>query len=120
MQAEKNNTASNFVAGTPLNSHNVKKFLDGSFRSEAMLTSAIIGYGTYHEGWKWSPHAGPQTGNPSVKHVGYILSGHMVIRDAAGIEKEVGPGQVFEVGPGHDAWVAGSEICTALDFTNIA
>jgi hypothetical protein len=32
----------------------------------------------------------------------------------------VGPGEAFEVGPGHDAWVVGDEPCVALDFEPIA
>lgn len=119
MQTDKRNTELNLVTGPPLNSDNARKFLDGSSRSEAMLRSVKIGLGTYHEGWKWSLHAGPQTGKSSGSHIGYILSGRMVIRDASGIEREVGPGQAFEVGPGHDAWVIGSESCTALDFTHV-
>lgn len=119
MQADERSTESYLITGNPLNFANVRKFLDGSSRSETMLRSVKIGFGTYHEGWKWSLHAGPQTGKSSGSHIGYILSGRMVIRDAAGIEREVGPGQAFEVGPCHDAWVIGNESCTALDFTNI-
>jgi uncharacterized cupin superfamily protein len=119
MQAHKRGAEVNLVIGTPLNPDNARKFLDGSSRSEAMLRTARIGFGVYREGWKWSLHAGPQTGKSSESHIGYILSGRMIIRDAAGIAREVGPGQAFEVGPGHDAWVVGSEPCTALDFTHI-
>lgn len=28
----------------------------------------------------------------------------------------IGPGDAFEVKPGHDAWVLGDETCVALDF----
>ena len=69
--------------------------------------------------WKWSTHAGPQTGKPSGNHVGYILSGTMMIKDFNGIETEVGSAEAFEVGPGHDAWVVGDEPCVALDFIPI-
>jgi len=31
-------------------------------------------------------------GVPSENHIGYIVSGHMIIRDSEGIEVEVGPG----------------------------
>ena len=50
---------------------------------------------------------------------GYIVSGHMVIQDSNGHEQQVGPGEAFEVSPGHDAWVMGSVPCIALDFTHI-
>lgn len=119
MQEDKRNTEPNLAIGNPSNSDNVRIFLDGSRRSEVTLRSAIIGFGTYHAGWKWSLHAGPQTGKPSGNHIGYILSGRMIVRDSAGIEREVCPGQAFEVGPGSDAWVIGNESCTALDFINV-
>ena len=119
MQENENAEASNIVAGTLLNSDNGRAFLDGSSRSDTTLRSAIVGLGTYHAGWKWSLHAGAQTGKSSENHIGYILSGRMMVRDSTGIEKEVGPGDAFEVGPGHDAWVIGGESCTALDFLPI-
>jgi uncharacterized cupin superfamily protein len=94
----------------------IRTFLDGSTRSSVKLRSAIIGSGVYQAGWKWSLHAGKQTGNASENHVGYIISGHMAIRDAQGNECNIGPGDAFEVGPGHDAWVVGNDPCVALDF----
>jgi uncharacterized cupin superfamily protein len=113
-------TDSKIVLGSLVKSENVRKFLDGSTRSNIMLRSAVLGLGTYHSGWKWSLHAGAQVGKSSENHIGYILSGRMMVRDSAGIEKEVGPGDAFEVGLGHDAWVIGSESCTALDFIHIS
>ncbi len=35
------------------------------------------------------------------------------------IRVEAGPGELFEVGPNHDAWVSGNEPCIALDFALI-
>lgn len=97
-----------------------RSFLDGSNRSVVRLRSAAIGLGTYLPGWKWSEHAGPQSMKPSENHVGYIISGHMTVRDSNGHELQVGPGEAFEVSPGHDAWVLGKLPCVALDFTHIA
>lgn len=39
---------------------------------------------------------------------------------ADGTEVDLGPGDAFEVGPGHDAWVKGDEVCVALDVTPIS
>jgi hypothetical protein len=40
----------------------------------------------------------------------------MVIQTAESEEVKLGPGDAFEVGPGHDAWVLGDEACISLDF----
>jgi hypothetical protein len=40
----------------------------------------------------------------------------MAVCPASGGEFEVGPGDFFEVGPNHDAWVLGDQPCVALDF----
>ena len=111
-----NESESNIILGNLVHSDDVREFLDGSTRTKVRLRSAAIGLGTYKPGWKWSLHAGPQTGKPSANHIGYILSGRMMVRDADGNDKEAGPGDAFEVGPGHDAWVVGDEVCMALDF----
>jgi hypothetical protein len=91
-------------------------FLDGSKRSAVILSSVVIGRGEYLPGWRWSLHVGRQTGKGSAAHIGYVLSGQMAIRCPDGREITVGPGEAFEVGPGHDAWVVGNELCSALDF----
>jgi hypothetical protein len=93
-----------------------REFLDGSRRWTAQLPSLRIGYGVYRPGWRWSLHAGPQTGLPSEAHTGYVEAGRMAVRGAGGQEVTVGPGEAFAAGPGHDAWVVGDEPCVALDF----
>jgi hypothetical protein len=91
-------------------------FLDGSKRGVVFLDSIIIGEGTYLPGWRWSEHVGKQTGKQSQAHLGYVRSGHMIIQNPQGEERELGPGDAFEIGPGHDAWVTSDEPCVALDF----
>jgi hypothetical protein len=88
---------------------------DGSQRTAVKLQTVYIGRGTYLPGWRWSKHArNPQT--TSEAHVGYIISGQMRMKGADGTEVQVGPGEAFEVTPGHDAWVVGTDPCVALDF----
>ncbi len=84
------------ITGDPSQSDTQRHFIDGSSRSHVLLRSAVIGLGTYQPGWRWSLHAGPQTGKPTANHIGYILSGCMMIQDANGIRTELGPGQAFE------------------------
>lgn len=100
----------------PEKAKDTQTFIDGSKRTVVELPSIIVGRGEYQPGWHWSKHAGPQTGKQSARHIGWIESGKMIIRAADGSEVEVGPGDAFEVGPGHDAWVVGKEPCIALDF----
>jgi hypothetical protein len=50
-------------------------FIDGSSRAVSELSSMVIGRGVYHPGWRWSEHAGPQTGMESARHVGFIEAG---------------------------------------------
>jgi len=95
---------------------NPRVFIDGSERAVSELPSIIVGRGVYQPGWRWSEHAGPQTERESARHVGFIESGNMTIQAADGSEATVGRGDIFEVGPGHDAWVTGNEPCVALDF----
>lgn len=104
------------VVGKPGDARNTRTFIDGSRRSHVCLNSAVIGLGTYRPGWKWSLHAGPQTGNPSEKHIGYVISGKLMVNDPVGGEALVGPGDAFEISAGSDAWVVGNEPCIALDF----
>ena len=44
---------------------NQRTFVDGSKRTVSVLASAAVGRGEYLPGWKWSEHAGAQTGKGS-------------------------------------------------------
>ena len=84
-----------------------------------VLASVAVGRGEYLPGWRWSEHAGTQTGQSSKAHIGYVIKGQMLIRGADGGEVLVGPGDAFEAPPGHDAWVVGDEACIVLDFERL-
>jgi hypothetical protein len=93
--------------------------LDGSKRTAVKLRTVFVGRGTYLPGWKWSNHEGKKTGKTAQAHIGYIVSGRMIVKGVDGRKIAIGPGDAFEVTPGHDAWVLGNEPCVALDFGNL-
>ena len=103
---------SHVAAGPP-----TRTFLDGSEYWLVELPTVSIGLGHFRPGWVWSKHAGAQTGMPSAAHIGYVQSGAIAVEDASGNKVELGPGDAFEVGSGHDAWVIGDEVCIALDVS---
>ncbi len=65
----------------------------------------------YAPGWRWSEHVGAELGERTcqVAHVGYVVSGRNRVQMDDGRVLDLGPGDVFEIGPGHDSWVIGSE-----------
>ena len=98
---------------------NCHVFVDGSTRCRENLLSVTIGRGIYLPGWRWSLHAGPQSGRDSERHIEWVVSGRMTVLTANNHEVIVGPGDFFEVGPNHDAWVLGDEPCVALDIDRL-
>jgi mannose-6-phosphate isomerase-like protein (cupin superfamily) len=73
---------------------------------------------TAQPGWKWSTSVKPLVNTQSceVSHLGYIVSGHMHVMMDDGSEEEFGPGDIFKIPSGHDAWVMGNEPLVAIDI----
>jgi len=82
------------------------------------LDDRVVGRMTYEPGWRWSTDIKPIAGTESCQfhHVGVTLSGRLRVQMPDGTELEVGPGDVFEFPPGHDAWVVGDEPWVSVDF----
>jgi ethanolamine utilization protein EutQ (cupin superfamily) len=77
-----------------------------------------VGLATFGPGWRWSNDLRPMMGTDScpVRHVGYVLSGRLHVRMDDGSTLDLEPGEVFEIPPGHDAWVVGGDPCRLLDW----
>lgn len=73
---------------------------------------------TYEPGWRWSVDVKPIAGTQACQfhHVGVTMSGRLRVQMQDGVELEIGPGEVFEIPPGHDAWVVGDEPWVSVDF----
>jgi hypothetical protein len=85
------------------------------------INDFTMGRGVFEPGWKWSQDVKPiaQTQSCQVRHTGMCVSGHMTVHADDGGETMLGPGDVFVLEPGHDAWTVGDEPCILLD-TGIA
>jgi hypothetical protein len=79
------------------------------------VTTARI---TFQPGWRWSESVKAVVGTDScqLRHVGTIVSGRLHVLHDDGSEAEAGPGGVYVIEPGHDAWVAGNEPVIAYEF----
>ena len=97
----------------------VRPFEHGSGQLELVnLDGGPVGRATFQPGWQWSKHIKPIAGTDScqVAHLGYVISGRMKIVMDSGQEAEIGPGDVMECPPGHDAWIVGEEPCVFIDW----
>lgn len=67
----------------------------------------------FEPGWTWEADEKPLLGNPDscpMRHTGYCMAGTLVVRMVqSGIETRIGPGDFFEIPPGHHAYVEGNE-----------
>ena len=85
------------------------------------IGGGTVGRATFEPGWQWSKHVKPiaKTEWCEAPHFGYTISGRAVIKMADGKEYETGPGNVFHVPPGHDAWVVGDEAWVSIDWVGM-
>ena len=79
---------------------------------------ATVARMTLQPGWRWSEAIKPVVGTDScsVHHLGVLLAGNMRIVHTDGTEVDIGPGSVYNIQPGHDAWVVGDEAVTGVEF----
>lgn len=70
-----------------------------------------MGQFNFEPGWRWSECIKPviKTDHCQVSHVGYAVSGCLVVRMTDGTEKTITAGDFYTIPPGHDAWVEGDQ-----------
>jgi class 3 adenylate cyclase len=86
-----------------------------------VLGGRYVGRYVHQPGWKWSEHVKPGVGTPSCQfhHEGVVISGTMGVATDEGASRTIGAGEVYEIPPGHDAWVIGDEPCVTLEFRGV-
>ncbi|WP_141580935.1 cupin domain-containing protein [Actinomadura sp. WMMA1423] len=82
------------------------------------LGDLVFAKATFEPGWRWTESVKDLAGTElcEVHHNGYVAEGRMHVLTRDGAEQEVGPGDVFILPPGHDAWIVGEEPCVVYDF----
>jgi len=72
-------------------------------------------------GWRWSIDVKPLAGTEwcQYHHQGVVLSGQMHIMTAEGAQRTIGPGEAYDIPPGHDAWIVGDEPGIAIEFQGV-
>ena len=83
-----------------------------------VLGETFVAKQVIEPGWRWSKDIKPLAGTPSCQfhHQGIVLSGRMHIIMDNGDEHSIGPEDVFDIPPGHDALVIGNEQFVAIEF----
>jgi class 3 adenylate cyclase len=81
------------------------------------LDDLVFGRTLFEPGWRWSQDMKAIAGTDlcMYHHVGVGISGRLGVRMADGTTAELGPDMVYEIPPGHDAWVIGDEPYISVD-----
>ena len=81
------------------------------------LEGFTIGRFTLQPGWQWSQCVKPvvKTDTCQVAHVGYAVSGRIIIKMNDGSQTTIVPGMSYTIPPGHEAWVEGNEAFIAIE-----
>lgn len=85
------------------------------------LDDVIVGRTVFDAGWHWATDVKPIAGTESCQyhHLGVCVSGTLGVRMDDGTSLEIGPGTVFDIPPGHDGWVIGSEPWETYDWAGM-
>jgi len=90
----------------------------GGISTEVHLGELTVARIIHEPGWHWAEHVKPVVGGSScrIHHTGYVIRGRACVQHDDGTEIEFGPDDVFDVPPGHDAWVVGDEPLETVDW----
>ncbi len=74
---------------------------------------------TFPPGWRWTVIVKPiaRTGLCQFRHIGYVVSRHIMVRLADGTKRELAVDDAFDLPPAHDTWVLGDKPHVSVDLT---
>jgi class 3 adenylate cyclase len=85
------------------------------------LGDLTVGELVSEPGWRWSEHVRPTVGGAwcQSRHVGFVISGSLGVDFPDGTRFTFGPGDVFDIPPGHDGYTVGDEPCVQVEWMGI-
>jgi class 3 adenylate cyclase len=102
--------------GTP---DEIRRFPNGIVEMVSLDEIPVCHF-VFQPGWEWKRDVGPIAGTKSCqhRHVGYTISGKLGVRMDDGTMLVIGPGEAYEIPPGHAAWVEGDVPWESVEFTS--
>jgi class 3 adenylate cyclase len=72
-------------------------------------------------GWSWRDDFQPLVGGDwcEAHHVGIQLEGRQAIALNDGTTFEIGPGELYDIPPGHEGWTVGDEPCVMMEWSGM-
>lgn len=98
-----------------------RRFADG--KSDVLRIGELtLSRTVFEPGWRWSKSVKPIVGGEScqVRHIGYLISGHLHSVMDDGTEADAVAGDVVLIPPGHDGWTVGDEPAILLQIVGAA
>lgn len=97
----------------------VRHFPSGRVDVVTLDETSIVRF-VFQPGWRWSRDVAPIAGTRSCqhRHVGYTIAGTLEVQMDDGTRMTIGPGDAYEIPPGHDGWVVGDEPWDSVEFTS--
>lgn len=85
------------------------------------LGDLTVGRLVNQPGWRWSKDVRPIVGGEwcEIRHVGFVISGRLGIDLRDGSSVIFGPGDVFDVPPGHDGYTVGDEPVVQIEWSGL-
>jgi hypothetical protein len=91
--------------------------LAGATEELITMGGLTLSRSTQSVGWRWSEHVEHLVGGElcRARHMGYVLSGILGVELEDGTVYEIGPGELYDIPPGHDGYTVGDEPFASIE-----
>jgi class 3 adenylate cyclase len=95
--------------------------LAGATEELITMGGLTLSRSTQSVGWRWSEHFKHLVGGElcQARHMGYVLSGILGVELEDGTVYEIGPGELYDIPPGHDGYTVGDEPFVSIEWSGM-